>query len=522
MVDNATPMELGSNRQLLFDPLFLAESSGVELRMNAPYQDPEPVLTPDKPWELARGGVERYYGKFERYHTVMLEDGRFRMWYAVSTEGDGRKRMLLCYAESSDGVHWEKPTLGIIPFNGSSENNIVGPPSPNATQQGATVFRDDHGPAGERYKLWTKYVASDEDREKGIVTGLWAMVSPDGLRWKLLQEEGYPINRGNAADAQHTCFWDEDIGKYVGFVRMKNFPKGTKREPRYVRGIQVMKCDGLVQRKCWVGHLTSDDFRNWTMAEKVFEADERDEASPVPGGAPEWRPIVDYYVPGGMKVPGVANAYIMLPNAYYHWRDDSFPCTLDVRLATSRNMADWYQHPEREPFLRLGLEGSASDGMILANPWLIPVGDEIWLYYAGIGSFHRPHHRRKPPVSSGIFRARLRRDGFVSADASYDGGEFTTPVVTFEGSRLDLNLDGSAGGWLQVEILTPEGKPVKGYELAACDALRCNSTGKTVTWGGEQDVSALAGKPVRLRFVMRSMKLFAFQFLHVEKAGDKK
>jgi hypothetical protein len=43
--------------------------------------------------------------------------------------------------------------------------------------------------------------------------------------------------------------------------------------------------------------------------------------------------------------------------------------------------------------------------------------------------------------------------------------------------------------------------------------LRGNSTAKIATWGGEQDVSALARKPVRLRFVMRSMKLFAFQFV---------
>ncbi len=503
MADSVTPMQLGSNRQLLFDPVFLADSRGVELRMNAPYQDPEPVLTPDRPWEV---------GRFGRYHTVMVEDGRFRMWYAVTTEADGRRRDLLCYAESEDGLHWEKPALGIVPFRGSGENNIVAPPSPEAGQQGATVFRDDRGPADERYKLWTKYLASDEDRKRGIETGLWAMVSPDGLHWRLLQEEGYPLTRGNAADAQHTCFWDEDIGKYVGFVRVKKFPEGKTKEVCHVRGFRLKKYDGLLQRTCWVGHLTSDDFRSWTMAEKVFAADERDETAPVPGGAPGWRPLVDYYVPGGMKVPGVAGAYILLPNAYYHWRDDAFPSTLDVRLATSRDMVSWYQHPAREPFLRLGADGSASAGMILANPWLIPVGDELWLYYAGVGVDHRALSEGEP-VPCGIFRARLRRDGFISADAPYDGGEFTTPVVTFSGSRLELNLDGSAGGWLQVEILTPEGTPEAGYELAACDPLRSNSTGRTVTWGGKQDVSALAGRPVRLRFVMRSMKLFAFQFV---------
>ena len=74
-------------------------------------------------------------------------------------------------------------------------------------------------------------------------------------------------------------------------------------------------------------------------------------------------------------------------------------------------------------------------------------------------------------------------------------------------------MDGSAGGWLQVEILSERGTPIPGYDLNVCDTIRGNSVRKHVTWQGRDDVSELAGKPVRLRFVMRSMKLFAFQFL---------
>ena len=151
--------------------------------------------------------------------------------------------------------------------------------------------------------------------------------------------------------------------------------------------------------------------------------------------------------------------------------------------------------------------------MILANPWLIPVGDELWIYYSGIGATEQGAHPNTGDFDSGVFRARFRRDGFVSADASYDGGEFTTPVLTFAGRRLELNMDGSAGGWLQVEILSEPGTPFPGYDLNVCDTVRGNSVSKPVTWQGRDDVSDLAGKPVRLRFVMRSMKLFAFQFL---------
>ena len=32
---------------------------------------------------------------------------------------------VVCYAESKDGLHWEKPSLGICEYNGSTDNNII-------------------------------------------------------------------------------------------------------------------------------------------------------------------------------------------------------------------------------------------------------------------------------------------------------------------------------------------------------------------------------------------------------------
>lgn len=121
---------------------------------------------------------------------------------------------------------------------------------------------------------------------------------------------------------------------------------------------------------------------------------------------------------------------------------------------------------------------------------------------------HHGHNAAK----TGIFRARLRRDGFVSADAGYAGGEFTTPVMTFAGRTLTLNMDGSAGGWLQVELLTERGKPIPGYRLRESDVVRGNNPAREVTWQGKSDLSKLAATPMRVRFVMRSMKLYTFQF----------
>jgi len=485
-------IDVGTRKQLLFDELFLEKSSGVKLRMNTPFQDPKPVLVADKLWEKSVCA----------YNTVMFDEGKFRMWYDTISYNEQKKQScrFLCYAESKDGINWEKPNAGLIEFAGSKNNNIVAPPSPNASQQGGTIFRDDNAPASERYKLWTKYQPSEEEKARGIKRGSYAMVSPDGLKWKMLgKDRGYRLKRGQASDSQNICFWDDDVSKYVAFVRMKKMGP----EPR--------------DRTCWVGLMTSKNFENWTRAKDIFYADEQ---MPVPGGKPGWLPVVDLYTPGGMKVPGIPDAYILLPTTYYHWREDdfpqtdegSFPATIDVALATSRDRVNWWQPSpaDREPFLRLGLDATALSGMIFSNPWPIVVGDEIWFYYAGLG---RSHGDVSTSYGSGIFRARLRRDGFVSVDAAYRGGEFTTPVIKFEGNRLELNMDGSAGGWLQVEIQSAECKPLKGYKLNDCDTIRGNNLAKTITWKGSSIVSKLAGKPVRLRFVMRSMKLFAFQFV---------
>jgi hypothetical protein len=39
--------------------------------------------------------------------------------------GKGLRDFGVCYATSKDGIHWEKPELGLIGFEGSKENSTV-------------------------------------------------------------------------------------------------------------------------------------------------------------------------------------------------------------------------------------------------------------------------------------------------------------------------------------------------------------------------------------------------------------
>ena len=55
-------------------------------------------------------------------------------------------------------------------------------------------------------------------------------------------------------------------------------------------------------------------------------------------------------------------------------------------------------------------------------------------------------------IRTALGRAVMRLDGFVSVDAGYEGGEFTTPLIRFAGNRLELNVDASAGGCVRVKL----------------------------------------------------------------------
>ena len=105
-------------------------------------------------------------------------DGHGGGWGALLGAYAGR----LCYAESTDGVHWERPDLGLVSYRGSGDNNILGPavhdPVRQAGWNAGTVFKDPTAPPQQRYKLWSEIKVGEEGK-----SGLTGFCSPDGLRW---------------------------------------------------------------------------------------------------------------------------------------------------------------------------------------------------------------------------------------------------------------------------------------------------------------------------------------------------
>jgi len=109
-------------------------------------------------------------------------------------------------------------------------------------------------------------------------------------------------------------------------------------------------------------------------------------------------------------------------------------------------------------------------------------------------------------------RYTLRIDGFVSINAPMKGGELLTKPLMFAGSKLSINFSTSAAGSLRVEIQDTSGKPIDGFALADSPDHFGDSLDRIVTWNSGPDVRSLAGKPVRLRLVLKDADLYSLQF----------
>jgi len=92
------------------------------------------------------------------------------------------------------------------------------------------------------------------------------------------------------------------------------------------------------------------------------------------------------------------------------------------------------------------------------------------------------------------------------------GGALVTRPILFEGKQLTLNFSTSAAGSIRVEMQDVDGKPLADLALADCTEVFGDSLQRVVTWKAGTDVSAMAGKPIRLRFVLRDANLYSFRF----------
>ena len=490
-MEDDSGLTIGTDNQLLFDDALVAHKSGFTPTLNPPVRAEAPALRPERPWE-ARG--------VHHASVVGVPDG-YRLYYST-TAADGSRS--LCVAMSEDGVEWHRPDLGVVEHAGSSATNIVMSPATGS------VFVDPVAPPAERFKF------IGEDGTKWGVTSVncggarfryfkgkldtWAYpavvgaCSPDGIVWKRYSEPIMPWY----TDTQNVAFWDERLGRYVAFVRW------NEHLHLDAEGRQVGSFDYRA-----VARAESADFSRFPEPSKVLEPDfSRSADDDLAGGG--------LYNSAAIKYPCAANSYFIFTSAYHHTSD-----TLDVQLATSRDGIGFTRW--QTPFVRLGPAGAFdAKGLYMAGG-IVAGDDELYLYYGGVSTRHdidvdAKHSGDARPAAIG--RLRLRRDGFVSQDAAGDPGSLTTVPFELAGDRLQVNMDASSRGWLQVEILDASGHALWGYAAADADRLMANEVDRTVTWNGTSDLAALRGRRIRLRFRGSWVKLYGFRVVFTRTARE--
>src|SRR5262249_798529 len=108
------PVDSGTRVEMLVDDWLIdpARRRDISLQVQTPERR-EVVLTLDQPWE----------GLFSAYYTIFQDGPKFRLYYRGSAaKTDASMQQFTCYAESSDGIHFVRPKLGLQEFNGSKEN----------------------------------------------------------------------------------------------------------------------------------------------------------------------------------------------------------------------------------------------------------------------------------------------------------------------------------------------------------------------------------------------------------------
>ena len=471
------PIDIGKNLELFVDKYLIADMKGrATLRLHHPVRR-EIVMVYDQPWEGSACG----------YHSVFRDGDRYRMYYHawhIPPDGGQGHPLFIAYAQSADGIHWVKPKLGLIEYNGSRENNIILAAINGSGCHDFSVFKDANPQVapGEEYKA----VGLGANP-----AGLYAFKSPDGIHWTICNQSE-PVMTGHPFDTQNTAFWDPNIRKYRAYIR--DFYEGR-------RGIMT---------------ATSDDFLHWSEREWLRYPSAPKEQLYTNQIRPYYRARHIFIgFPARYVDRGWTDATRALPSPELRRqraRTNSRYGTAvtDALFMSSRDGLTFHRWDEAfiRPGLRTRHNWAYGDNYVAWHVVETESADddsprELSLY--ATESYFTGN-------SSRLRRYTLRIDGFASVYAPLRGGEFTTKPLIFEGATMTINYSTSAAGGIRVEIQNSHGKPIKGFTLADCPEIFGDAIEYTVRWRGGRKLNALAGKLLRLRFLLKDADLYALRF----------
>lgn len=474
---SAEVTNIGSRRELFVDKLLIDQMQGATLRLHHP-EEAGIAVKFDQPCE----------GRFSAYITVIHNDEaqKFQMYYRGNAGfKDGTSGEVTCYAESADGKTWVKPKLGLHEINGSKDNNVMlANLAPYTHNFAPFIDRRPGVPKEQRYKALAGL--------GGKYGGLSAFVSADGLHWQKMQEAAV-ITKG-AFDSQNVSFWSETEQCYVAYFRV--FTAGVIDEKTWKpKGVR------------WVSRATSKDFIHWTDAVQMTSDQPLADHIYVSQTNPYFNAPHLYISTAARFVPGKE---VLDEQAKKHLVEDTkaYPALIkdcsEAVLMTSRAGTTAYNRSFMEGFVRPGQD--FRDWTSRSN---YPACGVVQTGKSEMSLYVERHYGQS---TAQLQRCTLRLDGFASLHADYAGGEMTTKPFIFAGKALHMNLSTGAAGSVAVEIQDADRKPLPGFALEDCKALSYDDIDRVIAWKTGSDVSALAGKPIRLRWVLKDADVYSFRF----------
>jgi len=490
-------VELGGHKHLFIDDALISRQTNLTFAAH-PARIEETVLPMGTGWSTV----------------VEDEDGLIRLY------GEGKSGVAVW--TSKDGIHFETPDLGR-----GRDNEVI----PGPARRGS-VFIDPNAPAAERWKMLVGL------HERG---GFFIYTSPDGWNFQRNEVTALPFWAGSAS----TIFYDDQRQLYVANHRMdygrtpgnKNFRYSVQTEVKDIMQPWPFK-PVTPERKAEVRKvidIADDNLDPWwldngPLAPGGFSIEYPIAMGPDPKIDPE---ATDVYNTRAYKYPWAPDTYVAFPLWFFHYLGDG-PKTrqmlahpdlqlgtgmVETQLAVSRDGLTWKRYP-RPAYVPVG----NFKGFEMRRPYIafgmVRRGRELWQYTYTRSSYHDGYKKEGADASPPALVQRLsqRLDGFVSVDAPYEKeGGFSTHPLRFAGKQLVVNVDTGATGFMQIGFEDENGKAIPGLSVDDCLYINGNEVEHRVGWVTKNnkityDVSALAGRTVRMVVRMRGASLYAWQF----------
>lgn len=520
-----------SNRECFFDDYLLdSEKTTAKHLLHHP-QKKEMVMLCDKPWE---GDYCGYFNFFfdKNYHGFdgSYTDGVYRMYYlgrrsgysfSKATKEDVAGGVVVCYAESADGINWIKPNLNLFGWNGNFENNIVLDKTVHPDIDNFYVFYDENPdcPADERYKGIGAYDEPKGPNGELNEFRLYSFLSADGIHFRM----GNMLTNKGFFDSLNIIMWDEEAKKYRGYVR--GLHKKGEDPAKTTGNVGAWdKTGGAIKKEtnsaggkmpqCTraIMYIESEDFKSWSEPVFLRYSDGRE---------------FQMYTNGISKYFRAPNIYIGIATRYVERLDwtgnyDQL-CGLEKRkgkiteggyvrfgtsltdcvFMTSRDGLSFTRYPNA--FMRPGAESGKNwtYGDCYPTPMfaITPssnegAADEMSFYCGedyGMGN------------SSQICRYTLRLDGFVSLSATDKEEKIVTKKFVYEGDNLYINFSTSAMGYMYFTLIDEHGN-----RFESCETFGDSVERKVIF--DEGVVTSLSGKAVTMEIRMFDADIYSMQF----------